>query len=789
MSILKKEKPFYFNLTTNQIDDLILEHKLKYEHNVNFHFIVDPYDIQKYCYPLGITAGAKDSNKLREQLTPGDISDEQIAYDRLFNDKETFHFILDEHYPELIDFQMYYLHLINEHKHNLIKTFESFAKEYEEKFANSTEKILQLAETDSNVISLLISTCLNFNNNGMAKLNKLIEDKKIITSLKELNNSELENKAATYSIFKEEDTGNLAEKLYQKFLEIFDPDNKREYDRRLQNHYAHIKRDYRAIERILHVNKRWIEKNKYSDTKFMFLYLSNASLTEFYYQENIDIRSKGMKKYYNFLRKEIDEKKPEILDEKFNPHRVPNQIFLQILLRGIPDNDEAHNETERRLNIIKDHIENPNDSTNELSNVMNALSESYQKIINENKNLENNLLIENLSLFEKALQNVKEKSSLSSYKKLNTHLNDLLEEYKGREYKEELQETINSTFRILSNVNVVLNFINGLKSNKVGSLGFKGSDRIELIYQTVPIVIYHNNNDKTKKYKNALDKFITKVIDIDFDIKKESDRKEMLQLIDNAFKIFTPESETTDSASENFNDYLNLIILLLIDRDSEDLQVNLVNYRSNQIKLILTKEKDYNTAKSNLLYIATAVARRDEKYKDAEAYAKVGIEKYPNDPRFYHSLALVNYCKERGSSIDEVIENFRKAKEIYEKLSKNDLLTNLAYEAIISSLAHCLALQYYQKENVDSLNESRKLLKQLKKLALKRYKQIAEYHYTEAKIEYYESIQAAKEGKLTDSKYKIERASEAIKRHEDISNSIHSFTRKIEKRRHELFEK
>lgn len=180
MSANNERKPFYFNLTSNQIDDLILEHKLRHERGIRFHFIVDPYDIQKYCFPFGMTVTAQDQNKKRDVLTIEDISDEQIAYDRLFNDKETYHFVLDEHYPELVDFQMYYLSLISENK----VTIFNFIEAYEKEFKNSKEKILKLIDTDDNIISLLISTCLTLEKNGMQRLNKLIEEKKIIASKK-----------------------------------------------------------------------------------------------------------------------------------------------------------------------------------------------------------------------------------------------------------------------------------------------------------------------------------------------------------------------------------------------------------------------------------------------------------------------------------------------------------------------------------------------------------------------------------------------------------------------------
>lgn len=579
--------------------------------------------------------------------------------------------------------------------------------------------------------------------------------------------------------------------MYGKFLEIFDPNNKRKSDRTLRNHYASIKRDYKAIERILYINNRWNEKNDISkdspDTsKYLFLYLSNTRMSEFYYQKNVDV-SKKMKNYYDSLRQEIDPHKPLVLDSNFNPHRVPAQIFLQILLRGIEQKEGDIIETERRLNIIKGHILNPEENSKELFEVMNTLSKEYKTILKKENNLENYLLIEKLSLYKEVFKNAKEKLSLKSHTILYKHLEELLKEVTAAKYQKKIHETINSTFVTLSNTNVVFNFIESLKDNTVQKLGFKGSDNIDLLYQALPIVIHHS---KDKNYEKVLNEFIYRLIDLDFNQDK------LLKSIDKAFSTFKSKSGDDPSIAETYNDYIKLIILSLIHESTDNLNINISNYRSNEVKLILTKDLDPE-ARSNFLYIAATIARRDQKYRDAKAYADEGIKNYSNDPRFYHSKALIIYCKNRPKKLDNAIKNFRLAKKKYEDLTGEDTLRDLALESVINSLAHCLALKYENKNDTIFLTESRELLKVLKEKASERYERVSEYLFTEAIIEYHESIQAEKDKNEHPAekdkydqlaKYKIERAGEVIGKFNSLKSTIHGLTRKIDEQREKLFE-
>lgn len=94
-----------YDLSVDQIDDLILELDLKHKYNFRFHYIIDPYDLSNYCFPFGILDSVKDSNKEREVLSIPSIADEQIAYDQIFVKAKSLCFILDEHYKEVIDFQ------------------------------------------------------------------------------------------------------------------------------------------------------------------------------------------------------------------------------------------------------------------------------------------------------------------------------------------------------------------------------------------------------------------------------------------------------------------------------------------------------------------------------------------------------------------------------------------------------------------------------------------------------------------------------------------------------------
>jgi tetratricopeptide (TPR) repeat protein len=125
-------------------------------------------------------------------------------------------------------------------------------------------------------------------------------------------------------------------------------------------------------------------------------------------------------------------------------------------------------------------------------------------------------------------------------------------------------------------------------------------------------------------------------------------------------------------------------------------------------------------SRMNFLYVASWLARRLEKYNEAEEYACQGLAIDPEDPRFYHSLCLILYCRARitddKSYLPKRIEYCDRAIEFYEKIEDGRVEIKKSINVLLNSKIYILCQMYdlLDRDNPNLLSEARKLLEQLR---------------------------------------------------------------------------
>ena len=751
------------HITPEQVQNLILEEELKLK-GYKFHYIVDPYDLQKYCFPSGITQRSSDKDEFRKLLTDDDKLDEHIVYDTLFQDTEKFFYILDQHIDELYDFQIIvrdsaWLGL------TLIETNEILINKF--KNINFSKSLDFLSNIESSELSLIVAIAIGYIREGLKKIDKIKkEDKRLISEITDeiKDNSILE----ITKLIKETDPNGLSEKLMDHFIKIafFQIRDKNKY--KLQNKIIHFYNDSDVIDRVISVNNKLIDGNKKELCLFLSSTGSSFSFFQYPKRDNSNISYE-----YNEIHNHIKDELNEINGSLFNPHRTSSQLFLSFILN---DEENKHNKIEF-LKEFKESIAINFDINHK--NLQKGFDSEIWKsrLTLFRERTENYGVLSQFAKYKQTIELAKEKRDVKNYKKLYNAFKSLLIEGKN---SQEILSLRDENFRIFIYENSFKNSLdvgyrnlkNLLKENYVSINPFiKGKDRIQGKYHSLPLLFFLQDKEVIK----TLEYYVDFVLNIKGQIFNA-------EIIFSFYKEWLQSTSKLVSIDNDDNRYeVNLLrcIILMLLPDIPN-QFKLVNNRIKEIlEFEINEDKDTEYLKKEFYYLISWSARRIQDYKTALKYTNKGIKYFPADARFYHGRALIKYSqyidknKNDKKELKTIVKDSYKAIELYKEIenrSKVDKLIISLYNTIVYIESLVWEIDFINNKVSDKIFEIRKLLDtEIKKD--ENYKHLLEFLHTEAYLELLESQYYLYNNDLKMAKYKIERSKNAISKALSLDNN------------------
>lgn len=717
-------------ISPSQVDDLIFEERLKIK-GYEFQYIVDPYDLSNYCFPLGLTK-KEDKDVLRNKLSIEDKLDEHITLDVIFTNPNCFFFCLDEYLDELNDFQIVVkrsadlgIRLVDTNK-ELLKLFKS-----KENFYKSLDLLSGIEKAQ---LSLLLSIAIGYLRSGLTKLKKLFvgeghfitggdDETKRHPSLKELFNT-IESTRPKY----------LSDKIYFTKSKVL----KQKYQgepHELQNRLNKVLNDSDVVDRVIGINKQLIQKK----SKQLCLYVSSTTsslrwfqggppLTNDYYMYSDDFDSE----VFDI----ISLSHPMVKGSKFNCHRTTSQLFLSMIMDDKTPNDKIDN-----LERFKESLDTHYAYTNIDSETDLFLGLRIKRF---RERLENYAILTQFPRFKSIIETAAENPTVISYKVLFDVFEQLLQSEENE--IEQFDALRDENFRFFSYVNNFRKALNeGIKNLKgiedKGKLAIKlskGKDPIRGQYHIMPIVFF----TRSTPIRSILDRLTT------FFLNGRS-QEDLIRVIN---QVLAETIDMIEVQETNDSKLIGCMILTVLPSGSQNKNI----YRNEEIVLNRVREiLEYEILdnepelKSDFYYLGSWIGRRLKNYRIASSYSKEGKKINSEDPRFHHSLGLVAYCEyEEGirrnvEQIDYAIECLRVSLKLYAKTDKT-LQVDKSIVSVLNTLVYCLTLKWQDyllptSKSIDKalLIEAREYLKEVKNKD-SQYSSIPEFLQTESFLEFME---------------------------------------------------
>ncbi len=746
------------NITPNQVDDLIFEEELKLK-GYKFNYIVDPYDLQKYCYPFGITQNSIDKDVFRTELSDSDKLDEHIVFDILFQDLDKFLYILDQHIDELYDFQitvrdsaLFGLKLIDTNK-ILLDKFN--------KVINFSESLNFFNNIEESELSLIVSIAIGYVRNGLKKLEKINKEEKRLIYDNTITSKGKLQKELVDLIRKTEPNG-LSDDLMDHFRKIAQLQQKNEL--RQQNKIIHFQNDADVIDRIVSINSELIE-NK---TKQLCLFLSSTDSSFSFFQYPIKDNNRISEQYFHIYNHIKDMLKP-INSKIFNPHRTSSQMFLSFIL------DEKNKKNKISfLQEFRDSIAINFDIKRQ--NLKENFKDSIwiKRLKRFREKSENYGVLSQFMKYKETIVQAKENQTVKSYKSLHNTFVKLL---KKESELNEFMKLRNENFRVFIYENSFKNSLDiGFKKLKKSLHDTstedinpfnKGKDKIQGKYHALPLLFFL----KEKDVEEVLKYYIEFVLN----------PKHHIIDANSVFLFYKKWLRSTERLISNTVDERNeihllrcLILMLLPNVPNQNILVN------NRLKEIIDYELESETyLKSEFYYLISWSARRTKEYKLARKFAVKGINEFPNDSRFYHSRALIDYClldtkneKSRRISLKGIIRDCYKAIKLYKDIENRKCVDKLIvslFNTIVYTKCMLWEVDFNEGIMSDYIFEIRDILvSEVKKD--ENYNHLLEFLHTEAYLELLESFYFFHKNDIELSVNKIKHSHNAIQKALKLDN-------------------
>ncbi len=758
-------------LEDEDYDSIIDQENLRAK-GYSIHFVIDADLIGNYCYPEGIIKEETSKERLTK-LNSDYIADEQVTLHTVFKlNKGTERVIFLDQY--VYEFQaMIYKATKYGSKSSFDLQLPNFKisggySEFKEMLFNNFSKI---------IAEVLLKM------NGLKKASNLFKERLIIFESEELKDDFLET-AMDVCRGSVKNTENIIE-IWEGLVG--------------QKIYTSSKRDAVIFDRIFSLNNHVQIAKHTQDRKHLFLFLSDSS------------SAKMLLRHISSNKTKVDY--PRIDNKIIDLIRSVPQTFAYLISLSYNDNKEIdHEATVENLRKLKtvskkvsDKITNTerlleqNDFLRQNSEVFS--SDKYDKIFYNYRQLRN--AFENTGLlksFDGLYDSIQNEIKLLNIDDI--HL--VFERIKGE--MKSLSKELNSEHskylrRLDEEATFTTTFINSIEEISTSAGTFyvsKGDDFVEGSYQHLPIFLIFPL--ESGEYRSHMNKLMLLILN-----RRVEESKQLYFELE---ALLDSMKNTKSNSGHQFEiNLLKAFIFMILPSPNENIQVGRERKgrRTDRIAYtwlnFLTKNIETNNfLDSDLKYELCWVARRCGDYRESLDYANIGIERYPEDPRFYHGKFLAQYClfEERGGNdqygndINSMLMNLEKARDLYIPFIKSKFQgfdTNLMISKLEDTFHNCycyfMALKAYHLHNhkaqseliIPLLDAARENINQLKGDG-KYHDELPEYYDTEAYLEYLESFY--KENKLQKAKY----AQEAIEKAMSLSNHsglIDKYSKKLRK--------
>ncbi|MEQ9301598.1 MAG: hypothetical protein RIF33_23670 [Cyclobacteriaceae bacterium] len=713
-------KSLLFTLKPLQIDALIQEAELE-RLGYSFNYIVDPYDIIDYCFPIG----------LRERATKSNVylsADRQNGYYYFFRNKSC---LLTKEYGK--EFRILHFGKIKKY-FNRVKYIEKKVTPYlnaiesESKFLKNKNQIEEFVRDN---MSLLSAMALGISQDSSHRYHVLFNDVLV---------NEIDNKAFDQIEYEEGDDI-LFQRVYAKYVDIIKakPDD----------YYKNIARRVdEPFDFVKETRQKWEENSAFYDASAMTKAIAANNIF-------IERKSKKLSLYFSSAEWSYDVYEnsmgdlPKLDANEFLFHRNIAQIFAQLVFRGYYNKDIE--QYIQRLEILKRLI-----SQSSLID-QNEFQEMRKDLEDTRNTLENvGLMLE----YKETKDHLVAASKFSAGEDYNVVADILRKVNKYLKENIKLNKGLDSIDYYMIKVDRKINILNIIGDTDLSNSRNFGLDPIESLNQQLPVVFDYGTFNSKKKLKDIIRAICYYYLQYDLSKYQESSFKEVLKKNLNDFAEESDERMLVESLA---------YLIVPISIDEPELKPNEIVF--DQTSFLIKKReascKDNATNTAGIIrelkYIQVWAARRSQKYSTGLKLSKKYSNEYPDDPRFYHSQALTIYSwitdfeedkvseePPRDVKIQQGIQLVEEALERYMSFKKKKMYgADFAIEALWNTLAHfyiIAAADFIENQPLkakDSISRSRDAaveLKDILKRKKKNIRKIPEYYSTEALLEYNEYL-------------------------------------------------
>ncbi|MCE7995316.1 MAG: hypothetical protein HEP71_25285 [Roseivirga sp.] len=718
------KKSLLFTLSPRHIEALLREMTLK-EKGYKVIYIVDTYDVSKYCFPLGI----EDENSKHSVHL---IADQQISLDYFFNKMTPKPIFCSEYNDELIG-------LRDKVRRAIVTLLDR--KKFISKYDSVVSKELKNRENNYALIaenlSLLTSLAISVRG-GDVNFNSLFKDNLIHIEDDGLDPSEYSNMELPDEYKNDEflrvvfsHFNSLIDRRGQRFYaELFEKKGPRRkgqtyfefLDEERQKELESAFRDALIIKRVLELNVYYAEqrRKKPNSEKVIVNYLSSAPWT-----------GTVINRLKDFW--------PMVENRRYDFHRNDAQMFANLLYRS--DSVGDLNKVRFKLRDLKFLL-----GKEQRYRLSKKMIEIHGLIEDERNRLENYKLLLKYNHFTKAMHQANEGSDL----KENT--SEALANVGNF-----INANINSLTTYVDRIDlsvIQLDLYNNLRDifdSKTIEINY-GKDPVESVKQQLPLVFNYTSLTGNVSCTELLQHIV-------YFCKLKKANSSQISEFRNSISEHFPNLKK-GSPEEALVKYLVCLVLPTTNIPTER-DPNLKTFEN--INVVLSKFMTILPAKQRsvyedsvfkeLRYIQVWASRRCQKYIKGLDLTNRYIKKYPKDPRFLHSRCLIVYAwiKDYESksyeapipkeySLNSSLKDAEYAIELYESFRENDETARDSIEALLNTAVYIHAVLASKTKSpdrkVNSLIKSRETLLELKQYnKLSEYKKHAEYLATEAFLE------------------------------------------------------
>lgn len=343
------------DLTPQEVDEIIQDMNFR-KKGTQIHLVFDPHELYDFCFPI--------DTGMHRIANYDKLSNDQVALYELFYRFNNTPILIDDYESELENINVYITHQIEsaKDKNERINQLISYAQIDPESYKKNIESLI-----DAN-FNTFLAINLGIYSLGKERFNQIYPQR-----LRKMSQVLPGN-------VKQEET-ELASKIYDRFLNKFRRSpNEKDYKTRVT-----IRRDAKAIDRIISINADSFRSAKSKTPKNLFLYISSAERSKTIF--NLDI---------------VASRLPKVKGESYSYLRSREQVFAYVFCRtftaeGKIDFDETISNLEKLRDIqfnVKFISKNPylnSMKVKPLNIKRNGMLQEYEKLGNWGlvKNIEN----------------------------------------------------------------------------------------------------------------------------------------------------------------------------------------------------------------------------------------------------------------------------------------------------------------------------------------------------------------------------------------------------------------